>query len=378
MSFQHFHITSKSSAWFPTNLPGCILWLDAGQGITKDGSNYISLFADQSGQANNASQATGANQPLWVDNQLNGKPIVRFDGSNDFMEFASGFMYNWTDVSLFIVLKHPYSPNNAVFGYSAGWGQGVLIYSANGGGYLNINGGNKYTDFLKNNQWAISDFVYNSTSLNAYVNGVSLGAVGGGAPLSLNGVYALGKYAGSTSYCAAFDIAEMIIYDNSLSDVNRRTVEKYLAAKYGFFYNEIPVMTSDTTPSGVVTYSSQYGGYEAWKLFDYGVSSPDFWITYAALPQWVAYEFPTAKTIKKYALTAWGNADQQPKDWKFQGWDGANWIDLDVVTNEPVAVERRVYTIDTPASYIKYRLYITAASGVASGIYLLELEMSET
>jgi len=105
MSFQHFHITSKSSAWFPTNLPGCILWLDAGRGITKDGSNYISLFGDQSGQANNASQATGANQPLWVDNQLNGKPIVRFDGANDFMAFPSGFLYNLADISFFIVIK---------------------------------------------------------------------------------------------------------------------------------------------------------------------------------------------------------------------------------------------------------------------------------
>jgi len=202
----------------------------------------------------------------------------------------------------------------------------------------------------------------------------------GGGSLNFNGVYAIGRYAGSYgSFYSAFDVAEIIIYDNSLSDTNRRTVEKYLAAKYGFYYNEIPVMTSDTTPSGVVTYSGQY--YEAWKLFDKGIGSGNFWITYAALPQWVAYEFPTAKTIKKYALTAYGNADQQPKDWKFQGWDGVNWIDLDVVTNEPVAAdkERRVYTIDTPASYIKYRLYITAVNGVAyGGTYLLELEMSET
>jgi len=237
MSFQHFHITSKSSAWFPTNLPGCILWLDAGQGITKDGSNYISLFGDQSGQANNASQATGANQPLWVDNQLNGKPIVRFDGSNDFMEFASGFLNNYSDITIFFVIKPILGSNAGILAPSNDAGIGLEVLAWTGYHELRINGAVKYkSGLLKNNTFTISDFTYNSLNTNAYVNGISLVTTAGGAALNFNGVYALGRYAASYgSFYSAFDVAEIMIYNRTLTSSEILNVQNYLNNKYGIF-----------------------------------------------------------------------------------------------------------------------------------------------
>jgi len=390
MSFQHFHITSKSSAWFPTNLPGCILWLDAGQGITKDGSNHISLFGDQSGQANNASQATGTNQPLWVDNQLNGKPIVRFDGSNDFMAFASGFLYNLADISFFIVFKPIISLNSGIFAPSNIYGTGIEFLSKGEIAepiQLRINGTVKYTSGLfSDGTFTISDFTYNSAAANGYNNGVALTMAPGGGSLNFNGIYALGRYAGSYgSYYSAFDVAEIIIYDNTLSGENRIKVGKYLATKYGFVYDEfvdvIPTMTSNTSPLGIATSSNTIVGQEPYKAFDKNITT--YWgsFTYGNwLPQWVAYEFPTAKIIKKYAVKAVNTADggYNPKSWQFQGYDGANWVDLDIVVNEPQFgnFERREYSIDTPASYIKYRIYVTEAQSYAY-TEIAELEMSE-
>ena len=55
---------------------------DASNGITKDGSDYVSAWADYEG-ANTLTQGTGASQPKWVNASLNGYPIVRFDGIND-------------------------------------------------------------------------------------------------------------------------------------------------------------------------------------------------------------------------------------------------------------------------------------------------------
>ena len=48
-------------------------------GITKDGSNIVSAWADQSGNDDHLADPT-ANKPLWVDNLVNGYPAVRFDG----------------------------------------------------------------------------------------------------------------------------------------------------------------------------------------------------------------------------------------------------------------------------------------------------------
>jgi hypothetical protein len=49
--------------------------------LTKDGSNLVSPWTDISGNGRDLTEAT--NKPLWVASQVNGQPIVRFDGVND-------------------------------------------------------------------------------------------------------------------------------------------------------------------------------------------------------------------------------------------------------------------------------------------------------
>lgn len=58
-------------------------------GITKDGSDLVATWADQSGNGRDLTQATGASKPLWVASQFNGQPILRFDGSDDYMQSTS-------------------------------------------------------------------------------------------------------------------------------------------------------------------------------------------------------------------------------------------------------------------------------------------------
>jgi hypothetical protein len=376
MALQFWQQYSKLTAWYPTNLPGCILWLD-GDHVTKDGSNYVSLFSDQSGQLNNATQPTGINQPLWVDNQLNGKPIVRFAGGNDFMEFASGFLYNLTDISLFIVIKPVIGGVTGIFGPSV-IEKGMEMFTL--AGYeLRVNNVPKSgTVLYTNNIFTINDFVYNAVSTNGYKDGAALTPSTGGGALNYNGVYSLGRLGGA--YYSVFDVAEIVIYNNSLSDSNRILVEEYLSVKYFSFINIIPKMTSNTTPSGVASASIAVGG-NAFYAFDKTINTEWSARTYGyQLPQWIAYEFPTPRTIKKYAITGTTTAvdGYNPKSWQFQGYDGANWIDLDVVINEAQFgnYERREYVVDTPTSYISYRLYVTAAQ-LSIFVQITEIEMSE-
>jgi len=64
-------------------------WDASGVYVTKDGSNRVSAWRDRSGKGNTVSQATGADQPLWVADSkyFNGKPSVQFAQSNT--EFMS-------------------------------------------------------------------------------------------------------------------------------------------------------------------------------------------------------------------------------------------------------------------------------------------------
>ncbi len=55
------------------------LWLKGDAGVTKDGSDRVSVWADQSGRANHVTQSTLGRQPLQNASQ-NGIPMVTFDG----------------------------------------------------------------------------------------------------------------------------------------------------------------------------------------------------------------------------------------------------------------------------------------------------------
>ena len=72
----------------PEDISGLEMWLDAGIGTTLDGSNKVTDWEDLSGNGHSATQGAGTLRPLWVDDVLNGQPVVRMDGTNDFMAFS--------------------------------------------------------------------------------------------------------------------------------------------------------------------------------------------------------------------------------------------------------------------------------------------------
>jgi len=70
----------------PDVYEGLELWLKSDVGVTLSGSSVL-LWDDQSGNGNNASVFAGSLRPTLVNNVLNGFPVVRFDGWNDFLDF---------------------------------------------------------------------------------------------------------------------------------------------------------------------------------------------------------------------------------------------------------------------------------------------------
>lgn len=148
--------------------------------------------------------------------------------------------------------------------------------------------------------------------------------------------------------------------------------------------NLIPAMTSNTSPSGVASASSSEG--ETWspfRAFD-GRYDTAGWVAgrvsgAVKLPQWLSYRLNEERKVIRYALRSLNNYnDQMPKNWIFQGFDGVDWIDLDVQNNITFTNDvTRYFDIKNDATYYQYRIYVTAHNG---GAYLRigELEMFDT
>jgi len=123
-------------------------------------------------------------------------------------------------------------------------------------------------------------------------------------------------------------------------------------------------MTSNTTPSGIVSASSQLSTtYPPWQAFQY-INTGD-WLSAVGSVGWIAYEFPTPKVVAKYTILRSVNNNfpaSTPRDWTLEAWTGTDWIILDTVTGNTGD-----YTADVPntTSYIQYRVNITAINGGA-------------
>lgn len=146
--------------------------------------------------------------------------------------------------------------------------------------------------------------------------------------------------------------------------------------------NLIPTMTSATDPSGVASASAEYAGNEAWRAFDHSLAASNGWACTTTSGQ-LCYQFPTAKTISRYAVTACNHASPRgPRSWIFEGSnDGTNWTTLDTRTHGLWgASERLQYDITNSTAYLYCRLNgnNTGTSPVEGELLVGELEMMET
>src|SRR4029078_3515666 len=95
--------------------------------------------------------------------------------------------------------------------------------------------------------------------------------------------------------------------------------------------NLVPVMTRASSPSGMVSRSGAYdASYEAWQAFD--ASDNSMWISGVfETPAWIAYQWTDGRRpVTSYAIDFVNGSltSRAPRDWTFEGWDGA-WHVID-------------------------------------------------
>ncbi|OMD71239.1 discoidin domain-containing protein [Paenibacillus odorifer] len=131
----------------------------------------------------------------------------------------------------------------------------------------------------------------------------------------------------------------------------------------------IPIMTSNTTPSGIASASDETAT-PAFRAFDGKSLSNNYWGANAKTYGWIAYDFKTPTLVARYDLTViLDNPKFPPKDWTFEGSnDGSSWTVLDTQTNQTNWVNNtpNIYNINKSVYYQRYRLNATSNNGAVS------------
>ncbi len=233
------------------------LWLkaDAGTNTTTDGA-AVSNWADQSGNGNNATQSTTANQPTYVASALNGKPAIHFNGGEDLnLPTASTLGILNSDYEMFIVARTNSSSASPNFLISSANIEQFEMHLNGAAGARFIPTSATYIDEGSAGQYADNNpHIFNaqasSTEGLIRVDGVNGSDTLTNVQSSSDGALALGVRISGPGYYLTGDIAEVIIYNKVLTTSDRILVESYLASKYGISYSNYYVSSTSDANTG--------------------------------------------------------------------------------------------------------------------------------
>jgi len=250
----------------PTSLSGCQLWLDASDVSTlTESAGAVSAWADKSGNGNNFSQATGAEQPLTNATSLNGKNTIQFDGINDNLAAASkapfNFLHENGDHFVCVVARtasqNPDALNPLMGSFDSGATEiGYMMASDDRSGSSrdqrllvkagNTTGTDGYYTLLTSDDamplgtaFVASENKSGSATVNAntfFMNndtGAPVTAVNPATAGDSADVLTLGRLGTLATFHFGGDIAEVIIYNRSLTNEERTALNTYLSVKWG-------------------------------------------------------------------------------------------------------------------------------------------------
>lgn len=234
---RRFPDSGVGAPFTPASLSGLRLWLDATQGVTFDGSNLVSAWADISGNGFDQAQGTGSAQPLRVAAGLNGLPIIRGDGGTDFMTGLGAVAGNPAHTLVVVAKYNTIVAANfrglvAYGDTTTGAGSSTIGHESTGKWWY---GGQNQVGALigaaADTAWHVHIKTFNGTNVTGYLDGaVDLAATAGAFALT-TGVEIFRHVTGSSP--SSCDIAEVIFYGRALSAGEVAQVDAYLSAKWG-------------------------------------------------------------------------------------------------------------------------------------------------
>ncbi|OGV62742.1 MAG: hypothetical protein A2498_02755, partial [Lentisphaerae bacterium RIFOXYC12_FULL_60_16] len=217
----------------PTAVSGLAVWLKADAGVQTNGSGAVTNWVDQTGNGRHAWQTNASERPQWTSSGIGGKPVIRFDGTDDGLNMGSLSATFPTAATVFVV-----ATLNADNDYN-------LLTTYNNGGYWRYSGdGKAYGGVFRatrvdavcpapNSGSHIFAVESSAAKWEMWIDGDSRGSAA--TAYYAGEDYRIGRPDGGTADVRNLkgDIAEILIYDRPLSSLEHKQVGACLAKKYG-------------------------------------------------------------------------------------------------------------------------------------------------
>ncbi len=190
----------------------------------------VGFWQDISGNSNDGIQGDLDKRPIYISNVVNGKPILRFDGLDDF--FKVNFSESISQPNIFFLVLNTRSiKNECIFDGDSMSNRQYFSVGSDSRHFNWMYGVSKatFSTLIENGKFALHSIVFNGYDSKHYINGIlqNVSNVGEG---QLNGLIIGGRY--NYSNYNEFDLAELVIYRGLMNDSHKSSVETYLMNKY--------------------------------------------------------------------------------------------------------------------------------------------------
>lgn len=216
---------------------GLALWLKTGPSVKTEGSNVLA-WADESGLHHDA-VTISKSKPVFIPNELNGYPVIRFNGKDNYMQTVPFVTFNNKRGTLLIVFRLNGSSS------TSGGGVSTLVSTYLGNGvtwqlcaseylyiyYDGVGAEGMPLAAVAKNQWEVAALKRTAdTSMTIYRRGEPRATF----PVTNNQPDSNTIKIGSNGRLEVLkgDIAEIILYNRTLNDEEFITVNEYLSSKY--------------------------------------------------------------------------------------------------------------------------------------------------
>lgn len=245
--YKNFATIQEQPSWTPKRIPlflppptvlsGCVLWLDAefSEFNLDSFQGVIQWKGINKGPV--AAQPASGERPALVSNVLNGKPAVRFDGSNDSLTLGNLSYLTPTGATVVLVARIGDGDYN-IFGTlnntNNRWNDGV------GAGKFGVFTTTVLSGFPRkmqfNGTFVFSIRVSQSFGLEVRENGALIDYKAAGFTYAAGDTWTMGKSGGLTAYFQG-DLHSFAVFNRVLTDKELQTVEEYLAWRYDAVYD---------------------------------------------------------------------------------------------------------------------------------------------
>jgi prepilin-type N-terminal cleavage/methylation domain-containing protein len=226
------------SVWYESSLDESFVDSEESNGV-----NITSWFDinPQSSYRYPALQSTVANQPTYADDQINGLPAIKFNGSSSYF-LTTDFNFANNKITIFIVTKRILGNDSGTAmlnglnpSYGNDWADPGNLQVWEVSSQVKVWRGTPALSFI-NHPGNATPYIFSTTIDGAnnitYLNGVSINTVATSGTILMKNLYMGCRYLGGPGIYYNGYISEVIIFSRSLSTEERKSIESYLGKKY--------------------------------------------------------------------------------------------------------------------------------------------------